>query len=250
MVDAARVSEAIREARRAGRCLDPATVPIGEHEAYDIQALLTQARLAAGEQVVGYKLGYTSEVMRRQMGIAAPNFGPLTDAMLLVDDAVLPPATAPKVEPEIALMLAEHVDGPISADQCREVVAEARLALEVVDSAWCDYAFTWAQNTADGSSAAYVVLGPSLARDDLAGVEVELERNGVPTSRGEGRAAMGDPYQALSWLTHALADRPRRLHRGDVVITGGLCPAVDLRPGDTVTARAGGDQVTVRRAPE
>ena len=49
---------------------------------------------------------HTSEVMRRQMGIARPNFVPLTDWMRLGSgDAVHERLTRPRVEPEIGLRL-------------------------------------------------------------------------------------------------------------------------------------------------
>jgi 2-keto-4-pentenoate hydratase len=240
-----RLAETILTARAAGRCLDAAALPIDDGDAYAVQDVLTGHRTAAGEVQAGYKLGYTSAAMRAQMGISDPNVGPLTDAMILADGAAVPWARAPKVEPEIALVMAADVGEELSAPECRAAVAEARLALEVVDSVWCGYRFSWAQNTADGSSAAFVVVGPELDPADLAGVGVVLERNGAEMSRGDGAAAMGDPYRALAWLTGALAGRPRGLRRGDLVITGGLCPAVDLRPGDTVAAHAAGRDVRV-----
>ena len=67
---------------------DRADLPLAD--AYAIQALLTEARVERGERVLGWKLGYTSLVMRRQMGIASPNFGPLTDAMLLSSGSAVP----------------------------------------------------------------------------------------------------------------------------------------------------------------
>ena len=65
------LAEAIWAARQAGRTLDAAAT-IGTPDlatAYAIQRALLGLRLAAGERVVGWKLGYTSEVMRRQMGV-------------------------------------------------------------------------------------------------------------------------------------------------------------------------------------
>jgi 2-keto-4-pentenoate hydratase len=230
---------------------------IAPDEAYLIQGLVTAYRLGRGERIVGWKLGYTSAVMREQMGIADPNFGPLTDAMLLFEstsapyEAMVPrEVIQPKVEPEIALVLDCDVTEALPPDRIGEHVREARAALEVVDSIWLDYRFSWADNTADGSSAAYVVMGPVLPLEGLADVQVELSRNGVSTGSGRGSAAMGDPLIALSWLSMRLAEQGTPLREGDVVITGGLCGAIDLRPGDEV--RGTFDErasVSVRREP-
>jgi hypothetical protein len=111
--DAARCAEAIWAARQAGRTLD-AEATIGTPDlatAHAIQRALLGLRLAAAERVVGWKLGYTSEVMRRQMGIDRPNIGPLTDRMLLGSgDAVHERLVQPRVEPEIGLRLKITLD--------------------------------------------------------------------------------------------------------------------------------------------
>ena len=168
----------------------------------------------------GWKLGYTSAAMRAQMGIDQPNFGPLTDAMLLAQDEPVPPtALQPRVEPEIALVL----DRPVPRDaDIAEVLACCRSAhacLEVVDSVWTGYRFTVLDNTADGSSAGWVVLGPTLPLDALDRVEVELSVAGTTVGTATGAAAGGHPALGVGWLagqlrtTARVARRRRRYHR-------------------------------------
>jgi 2-keto-4-pentenoate hydratase len=245
------VAFAIISARDARRCL---SAPFGGRmldpdEAYLVQDLVVASRLGRGERVVGWKLGYTSSAMREQMGISEPNHARLTDAMLLADGALLPETVIqPRVEPEIALEIAADVTAAVDARGIRAKVARARCALEVVDSVWCDYRFDWADNTADGSSAAFVVLGPELPQPDLASVRVDLVRNGEPAGTGCGADAMGDPFAALAWLSDRLLERGQHLAAGDVVITGGLVRAVPLAPGDIVQAVMDGCVVSVRRA--
>jgi len=128
----------------------------------------------------------------------------------------------PRVEPEIALVVGE--DGRIR---------RRHLALEVVDSAWRDYQFTWAQNTADGSSACAAVVE---RRTDLpaltGGTRVRLS-----TSAGEAVDGMltGDPsvdpptgQEAVDGLAAELG--LPRLPVGSVVLTGGLTPPLPLPP--------------------
>ncbi|MEZ5702307.1 MAG: hypothetical protein R3E42_10690 [Burkholderiaceae bacterium] len=108
--DIHRCAETIWAARCEGRTLN-ADETLGPNltlaEAYAVQRELVALRVAAGERIIGWKLGYTSEVMRRQMGIDRPNFGPLTDRMLLGSgDAVDERLVQPRVEPEIGLRLA------------------------------------------------------------------------------------------------------------------------------------------------
>ena len=58
---------------------------LNEADAYRISA----AKLALRHRKkTGYKLGYTSEAMRRQMNIDSPNFGVLTDDLLVDGDQI------------------------------------------------------------------------------------------------------------------------------------------------------------------
>jgi 2-keto-4-pentenoate hydratase len=173
-------ADRIYQAHQSGQLLQPISdqVHLSLDDAYDIQALLTERRLAAGAARIGWKLGYTSEAMRHQMGVTAPNLGPLLSSMLLISGPVPSTFTQPRVEPEIALRMATDLRPQCSFSEAAVAVGAAYAALEIVDSVWVDYQFTLPDNTADGSSAAAVVLGPELAlTDDLGSVEVDFFRN-------------------------------------------------------------------------
>lgn len=213
--------------------------------AYRVQDAVTQERLRFGARRAGWKLGYTSAVMREQMGIDTPNMGPLLDRMILGDGAVVSAEVVqPKVEPEIAAVMARDVK---NVGDVEAAVAEWRLALEIVDSVWQDYRFDWALNTADGSSAAFVVLGDVIEVPDLARASVELIVDGVVVDKGMGHEAMGHPAQALQWLAEQLHVRGEYLRAGDVVITGGLTRAVAFERGSRVRATCGAASVSASR---
>ena len=252
----------IIDARAESRVLPaPRDHGLTPEQAYLIQELVLAPRMTAGGGRGGWKLGYTSAVMREQMGVAEPNYGPLSRAMML--DGSTPEGalvsvgvTQPKVEPEIAAVLDRDVSPEATLDEVRSSVRSWHLALEIVDSVWESYHFDWALNTADGSSAAFVVLGPALLPDDgqgssdLSAIEIKLSLNGEPQAQGRSDAAMGDPVRALHWLSQRLADRGEMLRAGDVIITGGLTKAVDLAVNDVVSAKvtapAAHADVTVR----
>jgi 2-keto-4-pentenoate hydratase len=102
---------------------------------------------------------------------------------------------------------------------------------------WTDYRFRIEDNTADGSSAAGVVLGPELPLDVIETVEVTLLVDGEPFGSGRGSDASGHPADGVVWLAAELAMRSERIRAGDVVITGGLTRAAPLASGSTITAR-------------
>ncbi len=206
-------------------------------DAYLVQEMLMQRRRDRGERPVGWKLGYTSLAMREQMRIGEPNFGPLTDAMLLGNGDVVPSTvTQPRVEPESAVRLKVDLGPAPSPAEIAASVDTACGCLEVVDSVWVDYRFRIEHNTADGSSAAYVVLGGVIAGDDLSTVRVRFRRNGEEVAIATGAAASGDPLSGLAWLAGQLASTGRRLRAGEIIITGGLTAAVPLDEGDRIEA--------------
>ena len=248
-LDHAAVARALRSARREGRTLETllsADPGLSLADAYRIQDQVTALRLAAGERRAGWKLGYTSAVMRAQMGIEAPNFGPLTDAMLLGSPAVLPAgALQPRIEPEIGLRLGRRLTAPCSVSDVLAACDAALACLEVVDSVWTGYRFTLEDNTADGSSAAWVVVGPPLPLDGLASLPVALAVDGQVVERGAGAAASGHPAAGVVWLAEQLAARGQALEPGDLVITGGLTSARPLEPGHRIGASFGDGRYSV-----
>ena len=219
--------------------------------AWQVQRAGERQRLAAGAVLTGWKVGYASEALRHEMGISAPNYGPLYADMVSSSGAPVGPGlTQPRVEPEVGLVMAAEVDprqfASLSQEEGRlalsEAVAEVRCALEVVDSVWASYAFTWEENTADGSSAARVVLGdPIPASADLATVGITIREGdadgNTTTYTGSSGAAMGHPLSSLRWLVGALAEEGRSLRAGDIVLTGGLTPTLPLAAGGTVSAQ-------------
>lgn len=230
----------LRQIRRSGSTTTPLSdeAPLSLTAAYAIQRALTAIRLAEGERVVGWKLGYTSQAMREQMGVGSPNYGPLTDAMMLSDGADLGSrAMQPRVEPEIAVRLGRELAGPVSVATVLGAVDAAFACLEVVDSVYTGYRFTLEDNTADGSSAAFVVLGDELPGfDRLDEVAVRLEHNGVLAGAALGAAASGHPLVGVAWLAAQVGADGGVLEAGAVIITGGLTAAVPLDPGGRVRA--------------
>lgn len=229
-------------------------------DAYRVQDHLVA--LMGGTRV-GYKLGFTSDAMRRQMGIERPNLGVLTEAMRLERELDLAAYIHPRVEPELALVVGREwsaaprrepargaVDPSWLAELADSVVA-VHPALEVVDTRYEAYRFRFEDNTADNSSAAGFALGPALdvAPGELRDLGVSLEVGGREVASGMGAAALGDPLAALAWLIEELAGQGRSLAAGSLVLTGGLTASVPLRAGDVVRAvfaAAGSVTLTVR----
>jgi len=203
-------------------------------QAYLVQAAGIELRLEEGERIIGGKLGFTSRAMQQAMGVKHPNYGWLTDAMLIHDGVVpLGRLIHPKVEPEIAFLLKDDLEPPVSVADVIRATDGVMPCLEVVDSRYMDFRFQAADNIADDSSAGMLMLGDPHppGRLDLTGVVVS--ENGIVKFTAAGAAALDHPAAAVAWMAN---NCQRPLRAGDIVISGGLTAPIDLYPELFVTA--------------
>jgi 2-oxo-3-hexenedioate decarboxylase len=204
---------------------------------YAIQAV---ARKAAGP-LAGWKLGATSRAKQAQVGVHEPVRGFLASASAL--DLGEPLVTAqliqPRAEPEIVFVMGRDLSGPaVTAADVLAATAGVAAGIEILDSRFVDYRFTMPDVIADNTSAGRYVVGAPVPPDgiDLRLAGVVLEHNGEVTATAAGAAALGHPAAAVAWLVRALAAAGDGLRAGQIVLSGGLTPAVPLRPGDVVVA--------------
>jgi 2-keto-4-pentenoate hydratase len=215
---------------------------LGVADGYAIQAHNVARRAAAGATVRGRKIGLTSVRTQQLLGVDEPTFGVLTDDMLVDDGAELSLAelVAPRVEAELAFVLATDLVGPgATTADALGAVGGVLPALEVVDSRVVDWRSRIADTVADNAGAARVVLGGQAAPVeglDLRLLGVLLSRNGTPIDSGAGAAALGHPAACLAWLANTLAGFGEGLRRGEVVLAGALTRMVPARPGDRFSA--------------
>ena len=229
-----------RERRDRGRIVDeyPALDLAG---AYRAQDLLVERKIAAGERLIGAKLGLTSEAKQRRMGIDAPLTAWLTDAMSVEAgaDVVMDELIHPRVEPEIVFVLGEDLAGPgITAERALRSVSKVYAGYEVIDSRYRDFKFTLPDVVADNASSARfgmstVSVDPSDI--DLIAEEAILRVDGVEVDRATGAAVQGNPAEALALAANDLGRRGKSMKAGWIVLTGGMTDAVFLNRGSTVS---------------
>lgn len=217
---------------------DPAT-------AYEVQRRLVGLRLGRGERIVGGKLGLTSRAKQIAMGVNAPLYGLVTSGMVRTSGTrlSLTDLIHPRVEPEIAFVLGEHLEGP--GVTVADVLAATRYicpALDVIDSRYEGFRFTHLDAIADNASSAVFALGDDLVEPtgDLALTGCVLEVDGRVVESAAGAAVMGHPAAAVAYMANQLVATDRRLEAGWVVLSGGLTAPVPLRSGTTVTATLSG----------
>ncbi|MFD4669771.1 2-keto-4-pentenoate hydratase [Lentzea sp. NPDC058450] len=193
-------------------------------EAYAAQHALIALKERDGETVTGVKLGFTSEAKMRQMGVSEVIVGRITDAM---DGRTSTNLIHPKAEPEIAYRLARDVDGSTPILECVDAVAAA---IEIIDSRYENFRFTYTDVIADNTSAAGYVIGAWQPMTDVSDRAVRLT---VGTSAVEGStsAILGDPANALVALEEVARKRGIPLKAGYVVLAGAATVALPLTDG-------------------
>ncbi|NLT07065.1 MAG: 4-oxalocrotonate decarboxylase [Solirubrobacterales bacterium] len=217
-------------------------------QAYDVQWRGIERRLAAGERIVGAKLGLTSRAKQRQMSVDDPLYGWLTDAMVHEAATPLPldRLIHPRVEPEIAFLLGEELAGPTTVVEVLAATEAVFGALEVIDSRYRDFDFRLPDVVADNASAsaASLIVGPVAAAPadvgDLRLLGCVLRRDGELVATAAGAAVMEHPAAAVAWLANRLAEQGRTLPAGSLILSGALTDAVAIGAGQTVSAEFDG----------
>lgn len=214
-------------------------------QAYVIQDEIIKLHVGEGERVVGMKMGLTSRAKMRQMGIAQPIYGTLTDRMHLVSgsEITLRGLIHPKIEPEIAFRTRINLSGPISPEQALAGCASVFGAMEIIDSRYKDFSFALPDVIADNCSSSLFVTGPEVALPgdlDLGNLGMVMEINGVPVKFAASSAILGHPAQSLAALCHLLHARGRSLPAGSIVLAGGATEAVLMEPGQQIRLQVQG----------
>ena len=219
---------------------------ISIEDAYQIQQQLMKLRLAAGERVIGKKIGVTSKAVMNMLGVYQPDFGYLTDGMVYNEGQAIPMSRLiqPKAEGEIAFVLKKTLKGPgISSADVLAATEGVMACFEIVDSRIQDWKIKIQDTVADNASCGVFVLGDRLVdpRDvDLNTCGMVIEKNGDIVATGAGAAALGAPANAVAWLANTLGRLGIALEAGEVVMSGSLAIMVPVAAGDNLRVSIGG----------
>jgi 2-keto-4-pentenoate hydratase len=258
--DAAKALETLVAARATGQPCPPVRglLPAGDADAaYALQSAWVAGQIAAGARVVGRKIGLTNPAVQAQFGVDRPDFGVLFESMACAPGTPIDGARTlqPKIEAEIAFVLAEDLTGAmIGPAEVAAATAYVVAALEIVDSRIAGWDIDIVDTIADNGSSGLFVLGDRrqrLGQLDLAECMMTLRRisggaggpggsEGEVVSSGTGASILGHPLAAVAWLAAAVRDHGRPLRAGEVVLSGSLGPMVAVAPGDAFQADISG----------
>ena len=234
-------------ARVARRAIAPPAelAALSLRAAYDIQDAVVASRESAGALRSGWKLGLTSRIKQRIMGIDHPVFGRLfADGAIASSSRVAFAAfIAPRAEPELAFGLAAPLDPDADPALLLGAIAWIAPALEITDSRYLPGRRSVVELVADNTSSAAYVIGGRVrleAAPRLDAIGAQIIRNGSILAAGTTADVLGDPFTALRLLAEHGARRGLQTAAGDVVLSGAITEAFSAAPGDRFEARLRG----------
>lgn len=213
-------------------------------DAYRVQALWAEARMAKGARMVGHKIGLTSRAMQMASKMTEPDYGQILDDAMYNDGARIPAERfiKPRLEIELAFIMGEDLSGP--GVRLYDVLRATDLivpAVEIIDYR-TEVPRMITDTIADNAAFAAIVVGGRPVRPmdiDLRWVGATLSKNGVIEESGVSAAVMGHPASGIAWLANKLHAVDARLRKGQIVLAGSFTRPVDVAAGDVIHADYG-----------
>ncbi len=240
MNDLAAIAEHLHQAAMDAKPVPQLETELSTDEAYEVQRLSIDKRIASGDAHLGIKMGLTSKAKMEQVGVSEMSWGRLTDGMLVEDGGVLSRSRHihPRAEPEIAFRLKRPLEGKVTTLEAYAAIESVAGAVEIIDSRYKDFKFRFSDSVADNASSASLVIGNWHKPDvDFANLGISLEVDGEPVEIGSSAAILGHPIRSLIAAARLMAQRGASLKPGDIVLSGGATAAHPLSVGAYVRAR-------------
>lgn len=228
----ARWLDALANARRDRQPIpaDPNLSTCSVQDACQIQAENIHRTLAdIGGEVIGFKLGGTTEAILARLNLDGPFVGPIFSSRTYGSPAVLhrDDFIVCIIEAEIGVRIGRDLgegDGVPTRDNLLAAIDSVFPAIEIADSRLRD----WSQMGAaaiisDNGYAGAWIRGPEVKqwRDiDLVGLPITLRKDDDVIREGAGAVVLGDPLRALGMLVSSLRQRGETLRAGTLVSTG------------------------------
>lgn len=255
-MDFKKVAEELLQAEKGAYQISKITAQYPDmtvEDAYSIQLENISKKVAAGEKVIGLKVGLTSKAMQNLLGVNEPDYGHLTDKMLIAegDCCSIKELIQPKVEGELAFCLNKTLKGPgVTIADVYNATGWVVPSIEIVDSRIKDWKINLNDTIADNGSSAKVILGGRMTKIediDMRLIGMTLEKNGELLSSGTGAEVWGNPAAAVAWLANKLSEFDIELKEGNIILSGAVTAAVPAEAGDTFTVSfAGMGSVSVK----
>jgi 2-oxo-hept-3-ene-1,7-dioate hydratase len=213
-------------------------------DSYAISTIVAERKIAAGQKLIGHKVGLTSKAMQRSSMIDEPDFGFILDGQLIADGAKVKHADycKPRVEVELAFIMGKRLLGPgVGLTDVLRATEYVVPALEIVDARLQDQRKI-TDTVADNGAAAGICMGgrPVGPMDvDLRWVGGIMYKNSEIEETGLAAGVLGHPALGVAWLANKLGQHGIALEPGHIVLAGSFTRVVFAQKGDTIHADYG-----------
>ena len=200
------------------------------------QAEMRQKRVASGDRVIGWKVGFGAPAMLERLKIAGPLIGFLTQNARVPSggDVSFAGWTKPVIEPEIAVHIGRDVPQGADRETARAAIAGISPALEVVD--FDEPPEDPARILGHNIYQRRVVLGsaePSRAGSSPDGLTCRIIRRGAESARtNDPQANTGEWIAIVQHVAGMLAAFGGGLRAGEFIITGSVVAPLTLERGE------------------
>jgi 2-keto-4-pentenoate hydratase len=188
----------------------------------EAQLELRRERLAAGDEPLGWKVGFGTSEAFEELGTTAPLVGFLLRSSLVPSGTAYPIESfaRPALEPELAVRVGEG-GAPVALGPAFEIAdteqtsdVERILAIDIFQRG--------------------IVLGPTVERTSLEGASALVTVNGEATTVADPEASPGRIADIIPHVADFLPEFGEALRPGDVIITGSIVPPLQVKRGDRV----------------
>jgi len=204
-------------------------------EGYAVQQLANHRLVPHLGEVVGHKIGGTTETMRRYINVPEPVAGEVFASQCHPSGATVRRADYVRlgIETEIAVRLGKELpsrERSYLRGDVADAVASVHAAVELVDDRYDGFATIGGPTLiADNAFDAGSLLGEPVAewRDlDLGALTARTLRDGILLATGCSDALLGHPLDALAWLASRRSQLGLGLSAGTFVSLGTITPVV------------------------
>ena len=201
-----------------------------------------RARIAAGEEPLGWKVGHAAPATMQKLSLQAPLVGFLMQRALLLSGgtASLKGWLRPVAEPEIAVRMARDLPGGATAETALAAVKEILPAIELADLDPVPTPDNFDAVLEGDIFQRHVLLcGNTRPGGATSGLTSRLIRRGVEANRTtDPEALTGKLGDIVAHVANTVAAFGEKLVAGDIIITGSITPPLMIEPDETALIHA------------
>jgi 2-keto-4-pentenoate hydratase len=200
------------------------------------QFALRRQRLEAGDEPLGWKVGFGMPAQLKQFNITGPLVGFLTqNARVVPGNAVsLAGWAKPVAEPEVAVHISRDVAAGVTPEAAAAAIAGISPAIELADAH--EPAVDPERILSHNIYQRHVVLSgstPARVGGAADGLTCRIMRRGAEFARTtDPQANTGRWVDIVSHVANVLAAFGERLRAGEVIITGSVVPPIAIEPDE------------------